>query len=141
MRLTPDVPSASSFSQNMAATESPLFTPSPESITTASTSMSTLDLEEVIVSEDPQYREHSHSCQSRVYVEDNSPVIHVPPFSPYHQLTLNGPHTPPYSYENSYIPGKLLDFFKPHSSTRSSTKQKFLKYKSLFNYFFLQKDK
>ena len=106
------------------------LSPSPESNTTSSTSMSTLDLDEaVIVTEDPQYHEHLHSYQSQVYVEDDSPVIHVPPFSPYHQLIFNGPHTPPYSYNDSVKP---LNLFKPRSSTRSSTKQKNLKYKSLF---------
>lgn len=116
-----------SLSQKKAA-DDPL-SPSPESNTTGSTSMSTLDLDEaVIVTDDPQYAEHLHSYQSQVYVEDDSPVIHVPPFSPYHQLTLNGPHTPPYSYDDS---GKPLNFLKPRSSTRSSTKQKNLKYKSL----------
>ena len=88
--------------------------------------MSTLDLDEMaIVTDDPQFHEHLHSYQSQVYVEDNSPVIHVPPFSPYHQLTFNGPHTPPYSYVK---PSSNL--FKPRSSTRS-TKQKNLKYKCL----------
>ena len=109
--------------------DDPLSIPSPESNTTGSTSMSTLDLDEAaIVTEDPQYIEHLHSYQSQVYVEDDSPLIHVPPFSPYHQLTFNGPHTPPYSYDN---PAKTLNLFKPRSSSRSSTKQKNLKYKSM----------
>ena len=105
------------------------LSPSPESNTTGSTSMSTLDLDEAaIVTDDPQYHEHLHSYQSQVYVEDDSPVIHVPPYSPYHQLAFNGPQTPPYSYDDS---GKPFNLFKPRSSTRSSTKQKNLKYKSL----------
>jgi len=127
------IPDATSFSrhpslslpQEMAA-DDPSFTPSPESNTTGSTSMSTLDLDEVtIVTDDPQYHEHLHSYQSQVYVEDDSPVIHVPPFSPYHQLSFNGPPYS-YSYDNS---GKPLNLFKPRS-TRSSTKQKNLKYKT-----------
>ena len=110
------------------AADDPSFTPSPESNTTGSTSMSTLELDEMaIVTDDPQYHEHLHLYQSQVYVEDDSPVIHIPPFSPYHQLTFNGPHTPPYNYDNS---GKPSNLFKPRSSTRS-TKQKNLKYKSL----------
>ena len=96
--------------------------------------MSTLDLDEaVIVTDDPQYHEHVHSYQSQVFVEDDSPVIHVPPYSPYHQLTFNGPHMSAYSYDDS---GKPLYAFKPRSSTRSSTKLKNLKYKSVSNYIF-----
>jgi len=47
--------------------------------------------------------------------------------SPYQQITFNGPHTPPYSYDDSE---ESLNLFKPRSSTRPSTKQKNLKYKS-----------
>lgn len=116
-----------SLSQKVTA-DGPL-SPSPDSNTTSSTSMSTLDLDEaVIITDDPQYHEHLHPYQSQVFVEDDSPVIHVPPFSPYHQLAFNGPHMPPYSYDDS---GKPLYPFKPRSSTRSSTKQKNLKYKSV----------
>jgi len=113
------------------ATKSSLFTsltPSPELIATSSTSS---DLDEVaIVTEDPQYHEHLHSHQSQVYVEEDSPAIHVPPFSPFYQLPFNGPHTPPYGYECSYMYGKPLDPLKPRSSPRSSTKQKNIKYKT-----------
>lgn len=119
------------------AAESPLLAssaPSPESMATGSTS--TLDLDElVMVTDDPQYHEHLHSYQSQVYVDDDSPVIHVPPYSPFYQLTFNERHAPPYSYENPYMFGKLLD--NPRTNTRSSTKQKILKYKTKPCRFFL----
>lgn len=121
------------FIRNPSAAESPLlssFTPSPESVTTNSTSMSTLDLDEAVVTDDPQYHEHLHSYQSQVYVEDDSPVTHVPPFPPFYQLTYNGPQTPTYGYEYSFTSGKSFVPFKQGSSTRSFSKQKILKYKS-----------
>jgi len=99
-------------------------TDSPDSITTGSTSMSTLDLDEAVITDDPQYHEHLHSYQSQVYIEDNSPVIHVPPFH-----AFNGPPTPPYGYDNLYMSRKPLDPFKQRN-TKSSTKQKILKYKT-----------
>ncbi|KAF8798902.1 hypothetical protein BYT27DRAFT_7202627 [Phlegmacium glaucopus] len=135
----PDVPSirrgrpSSDLSPKTAA-ESPLlssFIHSPESITTGSTSMSASDLDEVvIVTDDPQYHEHLHSYQSQVYVEDDSPVIHVPPFSPFYQVAFNGPHSPLYGYDHSYMYGRSLYPSKPRSGTRSLTKQKILKYKT-----------
>ena len=94
--------------------------------------MSTLDLDEVAVTDDPQYHEHLHSYQSQVYIEDNSPVIHVPPLSPFY--TFNGSPTLPYSYDNFYMSRKPSDPFKQRS-TKSSTKQKTLKYKSLYTKF------
>lgn len=65
--------------------ESILFAPprSRDSLDTVSNSISSLDSDEMMVmTDDPQYPEHSHSHQSQVRIAEDSPIIHVPPFYP-----------------------------------------------------------
>jgi len=115
--------------------ESILFTSSRsrDSIDTTSTSISSLDSDELVVlTNDPQYPEHSHSHQSRVYVEESSPLIHVPPYFSAAQMNVVSP-TDVYDYGLSgLITGAMqASKPKPQQHPKPVSKQKALKYKSI----------
>ncbi|KDR82584.1 hypothetical protein GALMADRAFT_220568 [Galerina marginata CBS 339.88] len=118
--------------------ESALFASPPrsrDSIDTCSTSLSSLESDEVVVAtEDPQYLEHPHSHQSQVCVMDDSPVIHVPPFLPLSYMNPVGTLSPSHSYDFVYslmgglkLPGQMKS---RTGGSKSSSKQKALKYKT-----------
>ena len=115
--------------------ESILFTPprSRDSIDTTSTSISSLDSDEqVVLTNDPQYPEHSHSHQSRVYVEDSSPLIHVPPYYSGAHMNVVSP-TDVYDYGLSSLITGAMQASKPQprQHPKPVSKQKALKYKSI----------
>ena len=113
--------------------ESILFTPptrSRDSIDTASNSISSIDSDElVVVTNDPQYPEHSHLHQSRVYVEDASPLIHIPPFYSGANMNVLSP-TGVYDYGLSNLINEAPKP-KPRKYPKPMSKQKALKYKSM----------
>ncbi|KAF9533069.1 hypothetical protein CPB83DRAFT_527207 [Crepidotus variabilis] len=122
--------------------ESMLFAPprSRDSIETATNSISSLDSDEMIVmTDDPQYPEHTHSHQSQVYIAEDSPIIHVPPFYPIGGVQV-GPSgmispigTGPFDW--GLAAGMANGAMKkpdlrPRSSTRSMSKQKAMAFKT-----------
>jgi hypothetical protein len=88
--------------------------------------------DQVVVTEDPKYDEHSHAHQSQVCVADDEPVIHVPPFHPL--LYSSTTYIPNPSYDYVYTPGLGTKPSGPSKSrnrgSKSSLKQKALKYKT-----------
>ena len=113
--------------------ESILFTPSArsrDSIDTASNSISSIDSDDlVVVTNDPQYPEHSHLHQSRVYVEDTSPLIHIPPFYSGNVLSPTGVYD--YGLSNLINGAMEAPKPKPRQYPKPMSKQKALKYKSM----------
>lgn len=119
--------------------DSVLFSPARcrDSINTSISSSSAESDESVVVTDDPQYQEHSHSHQSQVYIADDTPVIHVPP---YHQslsyISSAGLLSPTHSYDRYGMDGLNMGGLKvshPHRSRITSkpiSKAKLIKYKS-----------
>ena len=116
-----------------SVTDSILFAPprSQDSIDTASTSISSLDSDEVIVvTNDPKYTEHPHSHQSQVYVADDSPIVHVPPFFPGMHMNLHSPSAYDYGFPSMITNAVQTLEIKPRPASRPMSKQKTMKYKS-----------
>lgn len=121
--------------------ESLIFSPSPrsrDSIQSVSTSNTSLESDDVmIVTDDPHYDEHPHSHQSQVCVADDSPVIHVPPF--HAPLLYVNTQPPVLGFDYVYGMGlKSPPPVKPRQGiSKSSVKQKALKFKSWWHFLFL----
>lgn len=107
------------------------------SMSLSTSTSSSLSDDVLFMTGDPKYSEHPHSYQSQVYVADDIPLIHVPPFytSPnthVPRLTLDTayPAPPPHMYGAYTFQSPI----SPTGSTRSRSqyppKQKVIHYKS-----------
>ncbi|KAF5315359.1 hypothetical protein D9619_007136 [Psilocybe cf. subviscida] len=123
--------------------------------TSTTTATSSAESDDVVfaTTSDPKYAEHTHSHQSQVYIADDVPVVHVPPFRgapliPYplnthvahhHQVSVRTP-TSVYQQHDPYAvystgPGSMGGKTPPSSGSRrspslKSLKQKAIKYKT-----------
>lgn len=139
-----------SFAQSWSHPISPPFSPIADSVLFSSarcrdsidTSISSSSVESddsVVVTDDPQYQEHSHSHQSQVFIADDSSVIHVPPY--HHSLSYinsTGILSPTHNYDYYGMDGSNLGGMKVSSPSRSRSgpkpisKAKLIKYKSQY---------